>query len=904
MSARTKEQFVNFVEEIAPNIKNNRRYKQLLNLILDKFEGVYPRGSSNGMRAKFLGAMIQTQGKNISDEINISRNSTVTSIEYANNLTELIVSDFGGFVEEQKFLFDKQYTLIYGSNGSGKTSFCDALEYSLLDYITDAESKRFDIEKYIINSRTGRTNKPVLNGLCAKGNNICIEPSVEYYKFCFIEKNRIEGFARVSAHTPSEQGELLSELFGLDDFNKFVSDFTLNFNDRYIDLTGKFITRLSIKKTEIDGDKKTVETVNKSILSDDKNKKIAEEIFEKLSGYQSAYKNINSHIVGGLVSEEVDGVEKEIEIRGVINELLASLMPEDKQKKKIVNISDCLEKANHIKESINNYKERKSSFDKIKDRIDYLDLFKSVLSIEELSPEQCPVCETLIFGDGSTTKVNPYISARKSVDDLQDAANIQVKKNESYQYVKYICNNYFEKIRDVNELFSNVGIESSILFDDLNDAIIKDVEHDAIQYASVFSDSIISKKELYIKANEIIEKENMVIDDTANKNKDINDKVNSYRELLTDIVKIDERNSTYQNQIKDAQLRIDKFNSDNAELIKSAESEKEKISRNNEYVKAYNEFVDDLNNYSYRLPMLLVKELSSKTLDFYNKINKHDDNLDLLEELILPLSPGDEIMLVFNDGTKKKHNALHVLSEGHVKCLGLSILLSKIIYDDLPFIIFDDVVNAIDDEHRAGIRELFFSDPDVSSRQIILTSHGEEFVKDIENQFDKEEHKKKITRIDLLKSKGGEGIKNSQIFSTDHYLREAEMFFDGSRNRKCLSMCRKALENTINSLWKKLGKTYNIILSLSLRSPKGNPDLMGVVLALSKYITKHVNDDKYLKINEVLVYLAGLEAKHNVVWSYLNKGTHEEEDKIEFDNAIVKDVLSAMTKLELLVKSN
>ncbi|MGF3860388.1 AAA family ATPase [Salmonella enterica] len=33
--------------------------------------------------------------------------------------------------------------LIYGPNGTGKSSFCEALEYTLLGNVAEAESKRF-----------------------------------------------------------------------------------------------------------------------------------------------------------------------------------------------------------------------------------------------------------------------------------------------------------------------------------------------------------------------------------------------------------------------------------------------------------------------------------------------------------------------------------------------------------------------------------------------------------------------------------------------------------------------------------------------------------------------------------------------------------------------------------------
>ena len=60
--------------------------------------------------------------------------------------------------------------------------------------------------------------------------------------------------------------------------------------------------------------------------------------------------------------------------------------------------------------------------------------------------------------------------------------------------------------------------------------------------------------------------------------------------------------------------------------------------------------------------------------------------------------------ITFADGSTSE--ALQVLSEGHIKILGLSILLAKAVHDNLNFIIFDDIVNAIDDDHRNGVADL------------------------------------------------------------------------------------------------------------------------------------------------------------------------------------------------------
>ena len=53
----------------------------------------------------------------------------------------------------------------------------------------------------------------------------------------------------------------------------------------------------------------------------------------------------------------------------------------------------------------------------------------------------------------------------------------------------------------------------------------------------------------------------------------------------------------------------------------------------------------------------------------------------------------------------------------------------------LPVVIFDDVVNAIDDDHRDGIWRTFFEDGLLHGKQVILTSHAEEFLHRIQQEL-------------------------------------------------------------------------------------------------------------------------------------------------------------------------
>jgi wobble nucleotide-excising tRNase len=304
------------------------------------------------------------------------------------------------------------------------------------------------------------------------------------------------------------------------------------------------------------------------------------------------------------------------------------------------------------------------------------------------------------------------------------------------------------------------------------------------------------------------------------------------------------------------------------------------------------------------LPVKLISNLNELTKDFYNEINKHDADFELLERIELPTRPEERIIAYFKDKPNQAVDALQVLSEGHIRCLGLSILLSKIVKDNINIIIFDDVVNAIDDDHRGGIRELLFNSELLKNKQIILTSHAEEFIKDLENQVDKKMYSKLINRITFLPPENR--IIRTDNVTTSNYLTNAKYFLDRSQKRECLRYCRTALENINSSLWKRLSRTYNAVISVQMRQPKGMPDTMSAALGLEKFmkdLRKKEGNSKFDHIIEKYNFLTGLHTTNNTVWNYLNKGTHEEEGLDEFDSLLVKKIYENLEALDSEAKS-
>ncbi|MFT1622088.1 ATPase, partial [Vibrio cholerae] len=80
----------------------------------------------------------------------------------------------------------------------------------------------------------------------------------------------------------------------------------------------------------------------------------------------------------------------------------------------------------------------------------------------------------------------------------------------------------------------------------------------------------------------------------------------------------------------------------------------------------------------------------------------------------------ERIEIAYQSEPTKYFDALHVLSEGHSRCIGLSILLAKNLKTNSPLLIFDDPVNAIDDEHRNAIPETLYKDQFIKEKKIIM----------------------------------------------------------------------------------------------------------------------------------------------------------------------------------------
>ena len=836
----------------------------MLSILIRNFEEVASVGTASGQRAKLLSQKItelnQVTVKDLPQyEINEMSDSVIKRIE------SLDVEKFRGFGAIQSFTFDKQYTFFHGPNGSGKTSFCEALEYCILGTIEEATARNIATEKFIVHAGEKKAHKPTLKCKFSSGEIDECQPDYSKYRFGFIEKNRIDGFSHISAATTKTQTERLAALFGLSEFQEFVKGFTsadVFGNDKYLKVN-------AVIQTEYEKENGILGSIEVQV----------KEAEEKLK----TEKEELALLINALNNPEiktVDDVEKYF--MDPNNGLITKYLLDADKNKWVVIKNDTLDLlASDLTVFIGYYEDiLKSNSEILSDvgAVNLVTLFNAIAKLNADEYDKCPVCNTPL----TAVKVNPFENAKEELKKLEQ---IELAKNTVRGNAKKIIDNYeriftsIESIKQANVL----GMINYSLFENRKFQQIE-VESLAPEIISVFDEL---KK---LKANLDSEDTAQIVEEyntkAANHNKQYDEKLDKaqkeYKEIVGKNSSVGEKQNGYNaliKSVKDTKAKVEA-------LKKKVDSEKVEIDFNKKMVEAYESIVEKLSTYVATLPTALAQNLSEKALEYYNCINEDDADFELIKELHLPLAVNEKITIEMEDGVSQ--DALLILSEGHVKILGLSILLAKAVSEGIPFLIFDDIVNSVDDDHRDGVAKLLITHTDFANTQMILTCHGEMFVSMLEGYVS---NSNSMTRYMFLPADtlGERGV-FIKYQDPSIPLEVAKKKFEENQLKDSAMSCRRAVECTTGKLWKKLSPCIGGI-SVKLRNLQGQPDLFSITSALYDHTKgKYIQDAE--EINEDLKKL--MEASS---WSKLNKGTHEDKSIPEFTRGEVKQLLELVEKL-------
>jgi len=675
-------------------------------------------------------------------EISVSQSFQTPVIK----LKEIDLVNFRGFQSNddgkgRKIEFNEKATLFFSPNGGGKTSLCEALEWSLTGDTSERVKRKIDpAGSYFQNDDRNDPKFDKTKLTLVDDTNTITNP---VFDRCFLEKNRIEKFAKLAVQPSSELQEVLGELFGFSEVVDFFKEFgqDLSPTDNEKNRSGRENWRIwldwSNKKTEQekyveDAKKEEEQTVNEL------NKLIGDKSFDgKKEEIEKAGKKLRA---------ELDAIEKDLSIefsaqnfQEKIKSFLSKVAQWKKYEKDI---------AEHAKE------------------LDFENLFQAanVIFQSEYEDNKCPLCDTPFEQSGGIFKrAGVVIDPRKKTEkELKKLKKLTYWKNEKEKLEIDLRGSSFRKIRDgwqkiqanLNEdSWKSIAGESEKPYIPILNFI--ELESKLEQVIKVFIEAC--EEAFNTDFSNLSDIENAVSDYKKKKEETLKEKPDKERkiqELREEFTKLQD-----QKNILSAKRQIKKTNDDKLQKILDQANNSDTFKK---FLDIYPNFYEALQKFQSSSILKEGVDIDDFVTGYYRALNLYDHDSEKVKIIHFPKSIQEKFCLIYEKDESKTCSALHLLSEGHLRTLGLAALLARATKYGVSVLIFDDAINAIDSDHRDNIaflltgeisnedgKKAFNNKWDIVKEylkecQFIITTHDRFFDEKIANLFKREQQSRYV----------------------------------------------------------------------------------------------------------------------------------------------------------------
>jgi wobble nucleotide-excising tRNase len=615
-------------------------------------------------------------------------------------IKQLSINGLRGIKDALILPLNERSVLLYGDNGTGKSSISDSLEWFYTDAVAHLSSTEIDLKDALRNCYLEEAdtsfiklnyNKPILDG----------------------DKNLVV-----------KRGKLVSEFSNTtNDFKDYLSQsanenllLRYQFLRDFIDQTkGDKLKILSdiIGFSEVTKAKEILKKAYNSLKGEIKNQNFENQI--------NTQKQALIEKIGAAVSREENLFEK-------INEIIEPY----KTGISIQSISDIDKVLNHIKAPVNNkliaelafLENCKASIETLKNEIAFIDTeyTKYFLEFEKISNDVQSIMQTflsdlLTVGKKVLDKKYhreescPLCLQPKSVEDLKQEINDRLKEIEESSKKKIVFDSAKQSILLISdERLKRVdAIGASILINDTSNSTIKTSLSNLKLKISAYQKAGNEKVTSGIKISNPIDLKFQPSDFA------IIESISNRIQQIQAALKSDNTTVLYSNisAAKDAFLKIKRF-----------EVERERLeAQKNSLEIIFNEFVkrqkEGLENF--------INAFSGTINDFYQYMNPGE----LFEEIkIITIGEDDElngITIEYSYNNHKVSPPQKYFSESHLNCFGISFFLASVIAFNKKnkFLVLDDVISSFDSNHRKRFADLLFEK--FKDWQIILLTHEEEW---------------------------------------------------------------------------------------------------------------------------------------------------------------------------------
>lgn len=679
----------------------------------------------------------------------------------------LVVESFRG-INSEISLDLKDFTIIYGENGTGKSSFVNALEFLFVKklgflgrqgikktaYVNEMSSKgdinielSFDEFEYIRLKGNRKLNSPYFD-------DILDNPFVKNASF-IVNRERLLKFVE---GTPGNRYKAVMDLLNikkLDSIQQELSPSIKELQNELNNATSSFENdskRLEELKVSRNSKLETISSTknfNSSIKKDIENyEKLNVEDLEKLSKLSGDKKEKSEKLINEinelLKIKDFDLIEYDTDINKYVGKLYsAPIFSMDAKiedfNKEYDNLNLNIE--NKLNDVLNEYENVAS--DSLKSSQYLLKTLEYSLDyIKVTNPDNCPICNNGIDSSLIVNEISDNISKINSSNDALNGWKDNLKEFLSYlddEIKKYdklniiisdinkSINNSIENIdlTILNELKSDLEKLSQfkivrselksdldIFFEKLNltksNVINVDFSKDKVEYENIIS-----------KLNDLnnLKISNMDVDNLENqinqRKKDIEDKTKQLEVNEIEIKKLEEDLIQNEKEVKKLEEYIGSFDE------KIAEKEKQ-VDRANKifdiFTKTKEDYIDEM-----------LEEIRDDIKYFYDYI--HDDDEILSPDVVVSGAKKIDVQL---DSFGEYVDSRSFASEGHLDTLGFCIFLAfNKQFNNLGFIVLDDVLTTVDIYHKERIARLLLEE--FEGFQFFITAHNRSWVDELES---------------------------------------------------------------------------------------------------------------------------------------------------------------------------
>ena len=788
-------------------------------------------------------------------------------------LHELEVGPFRGFMRQETFDLSHDVTLVYGANGTGKSSFCEALEVAMLGSISEAQAKRVDQRIYCNNARLRRHVAPVLSSRAADQTQ-AVQPDEGEYRFCFIEKNRLDDFARIAARTPGDQRQLIATLFGVDRFAEFVRGFN-PFLDQDLMLVGVKAAQLAQNRQQLANSEQTIAAHP-----------------QKIAVVEALEQALAQRIWPGLTYPAcVDWLLGTPQQHGRLPYIQAQL---DANPPAIHDVTQARLQASFAEAYRVHglWQESSAQLTACAGDVSYAKLYEAVLALAE-GATACPACGTGL----AAVAQDPFAKARTGLEQLAQLAALQQQETGLRTQWSEAVRALWDEIRRVlaaAQVACSADLQAAGL------PLLSPTS--AGNWLGAWVDGEQRAWQALLRIAAIVEGLDTRAREVHAQRGSLAQERDRLQQYQLEIERLRTMRTTADQELVTARQTVAQFDETNWELIQAAAAEVPVVAHHQRVKAAYDGFLPEIQAYLAALPGMLLQGLGEQARHLYNAFNRADPPGDLLHALWLPVAENGKIEVEFVGEPGVRYDALIIFSEGHIKCLGLAILLAKNIAQGCPVVIFDDVVNAIDDDHRDGIWRTFFEDGLLDGKQIILTSHAEEFLHRIQQELGAR-RAAAIKRYKFLPHQGEHELRVDSDPPTKNYVLLAQRALADDEKREALRQARPALESLTDRLWTWLGRRADGRIDIKLGGPRSpwelNNKCSKLRSAVDRISAQHAGAPQAVAALATLLNVSGA----SIEWSYLNSGVHDAQRDHEFDRATVRVIVESIAALDAALDS-